>query len=96
MGSFQDGVFSRWGLFKMESSRWGFIEDSFYKRNGGLLFEMGCFQHELRLLLQTTRPGTKVVLKIVSCPPTVQVSVNRPDTKYQLGFSVQNGMVSVN
>ena len=33
-------------------------------------------------------------MKIVSCPPTVQVVVNRPDTKYQLGFSVQNGMVS--
>ena len=32
-------------------------------------------------------------MKIVSCPPTVQVVVNRPDTKYQLGFSVQNGMV---
>lgn len=35
-----------------------------------------------------------MVMKIVSCPPTVQVVVNRPDTKYQLGFSVQNGMVS--
>ena len=34
-----------------------------------------------------------MVMKIVSCPPTVQVVVNRPDTKYQLGFSVQNGMV---
>ena len=35
-----------------------------------------------------------MVMKIVSCPPTVQVVVNRPDTKYQLGFSVQNGMVN--
>lgn len=43
--------------------------------------------------LQSIRPATKVVMKIVSCPPTVQVVVNRPDTKYQLGFSVQNGMV---
>ena len=45
------------------------------------------------LYFQGIRPSTKVVMKIVSCPPTVQVSVNRPDTKYQLGFSVQNGMV---
>ena len=43
---------------------------------------------------QNIRPDTKVVMKIVSCPPTVQVVVNRPDTKYQLGFSVQNGMVN--
>lgn len=45
-------------------------------------------------VLQGIRPNTKVVMKVVSCPPTVQVVVNRPDTKYQLGFSVQNGMVS--
>ena len=45
------------------------------------------------LNFQSIRPTTKVTMKIVSCPPTVQVVVNRPDTKYQLGFSVQNGMV---
>jgi hypothetical protein len=31
----------------------------------------------------------------VSCPPVVEVKIKRPDTKYQLGFSVQNGVVSI-
>lgn len=48
---------------------------------------------ECQNIIKGIRPNTKVVLKIVSCPPTVQVVVNRPDTKYQLGFSVQNGMI---
>ena len=33
-------------------------------------------------------------LTAVSCPPVVEVKIKRPDTKYQLGFSVQNGVVS--
>ncbi|KAJ7385264.1 Amyloid-beta A4 precursor protein-binding A member 1 [Desmophyllum pertusum] len=48
---------------------------------------------ECQNIIKGIRPTTKVVMKIVSCPPTVQVVVNRPDTKYQLGFSVQNGMI---
>ncbi|EDO37650.1 predicted protein, partial [Nematostella vectensis] len=48
---------------------------------------------ECQNVIKNSRPGTKVTLKTVSCPPTVQVVVNRPDTKYQLGFSVQNGMI---
>ncbi|XP_031572574.1 uncharacterized protein LOC116306634 isoform X2 [Actinia tenebrosa] len=48
---------------------------------------------ECQTIIKNSRPGTKVVMKVVSCPPTVQVVVNRPDTKYQLGFSVQNGMI---
>ncbi|XP_022781849.1 dentin sialophosphoprotein-like isoform X2 [Stylophora pistillata] len=48
---------------------------------------------ECQNIIKNIRPDTKVVMKIVSCPPTVQVVVNRPDTKYQLGFSVQNGMI---
>jgi hypothetical protein len=34
-----------------------------------------------------------VKLSVVSCPPVVEVLIKRPDTKYQLGFSVQNGVV---
>ena len=34
-------------------------------------------------------------LLVVSCTPVVEVLVKRPDLKYQLGFSVQNGVVSV-
>lgn len=33
-------------------------------------------------------------LSVVPCPITVEVKIKRPDTKYQLGFSVQNGVVS--
>lgn len=31
---------------------------------------------------------------MVPCAPVVEVKIKRPDTKYQLGFSVQNGVVS--
>lgn len=37
---------------------------------------------------------TAVKLTAVSCAPVVEVKIKRPDTKYQLGFSVQNGVVS--
>lgn len=37
----------------------------------------------------------KVKLSIVSCPPVTTVLIKRPDFKFQLGFSVQNGIVSV-
>uniref|UniRef100_A0ABM0MKU9 Amyloid beta A4 precursor protein-binding family A member 2-like n=1 Tax=Saccoglossus kowalevskii TaxID=10224 RepID=A0ABM0MKU9_SACKO len=32
-----------------------------------------------------------VKFNVVSCPPVTQVIIKRPDIKYQLGFSVQNG-----
>uniref|UniRef100_A0A3B3UAI4 Amyloid-beta A4 precursor protein-binding family A member 3 n=1 Tax=Poecilia latipinna TaxID=48699 RepID=A0A3B3UAI4_9TELE len=35
----------------------------------------------------------KVKLSIVSCPPVTTVLIKRPDLKYQLGFSVQNGII---
>ena len=43
---------------------------------------------------QNTKNKTVVKLTAVSCPPVVEVKIKRPDTKYQLGFSVQNGVVS--
>lgn len=36
-----------------------------------------------------------VKLTVVPCAPVVEVKIKRPDTKYQLGFSVQNGVVSI-
>lgn len=36
----------------------------------------------------------QVKMNIVSCPPVTTVLIKRPDLKYQLGFSVQNGIVS--
>ena len=43
---------------------------------------------------QNTKSATVVKLTVVPCPPVVEVKIKRPDTKYQLGFSVQNGVVS--
>ncbi|XP_017259966.1 amyloid-beta A4 precursor protein-binding family A member 2 isoform X2 [Kryptolebias marmoratus] len=34
-----------------------------------------------------------VKMNIVSCPPVTTVLIKRPDLKYQLGFSVQNGII---
>ena len=44
---------------------------------------------------QNTKNKTVVKLTAVSCPPVVEVKIKRPDTKYQLGFSVQNGVVRI-
>ena len=45
--------------------------------------------------VKNTKNQTAVKLTVVPCPPVVEVKIKRPDTKYQLGFSVQNGVVSV-
>ena len=45
------------------------------------------------LLFQNAKNKTAVKLTAVSCAPVVEVKIKRPDTKYQLGFSVQNGVV---
>ena len=45
-------------------------------------------------MFQNCKTKTAVKLTAVSCPPVVEVKIKRPDTKYQLGFSVQNGVVS--
>lgn len=34
-----------------------------------------------------------VRLTVVPCAPVVEVQIRRPDTKFQLGFSVQNGII---
>jgi len=43
--------------------------------------------------IKNTKNKTVVKLTAVSCPPVVEVKIKRPDTKYQLGFSVQNGVI---
>lgn len=43
--------------------------------------------------MQNVRTETSVKLRVISCPPVVEVLIRRPDPKYQLGFSVQNGVV---
>jgi hypothetical protein len=46
------------------------------------------------LFLKSTKHLTLVRLVVVPCPPVVEVLIKRPDTKYQLGFSVQDGIVN--
>uniref|UniRef100_A0A1I7RL72 PDZ domain-containing protein n=1 Tax=Bursaphelenchus xylophilus TaxID=6326 RepID=A0A1I7RL72_BURXY len=43
--------------------------------------------------IKNAKSSTAVRLTIVSTPPVVEVRIKRPDTKYQLGFSVQNGVI---
>lgn len=49
---------------------------------------------ECQKILGKTKSQRVAQLTIVPCPITVEVKIKRPDTKYQLGFSVQNGVVS--
>uniref|UniRef100_A0A914BYT2 Uncharacterized protein n=1 Tax=Acrobeloides nanus TaxID=290746 RepID=A0A914BYT2_9BILA len=43
--------------------------------------------------IKNAKSSTAVRLTVVSTPPVVEVRIKRPDTKYQLGFSVQNGVI---
>lgn len=43
---------------------------------------------------QGLKNQARVKLNIVRCPPVTTVLIRRPDLRYQLGFSVQNGIVS--
>ncbi|XP_037082655.1 protein lin-10-like isoform X2 [Pollicipes pollicipes] len=43
--------------------------------------------------VKNAKQATVVKLTVVPCPPVVEVRIRRPDTKYQLGFSVQNGVI---
>lgn len=52
-----------------------------------ILFKMSCY-------FQNSKSHNVVKLTVVPCAPVVEVKIKRPDTKYQLGFSVQNGVVS--
>ncbi|XP_021362186.1 uncharacterized protein LOC110456002 isoform X2 [Mizuhopecten yessoensis] len=43
--------------------------------------------------IKSAKNQTVVKLTVVPCPPVVEVLIKRPDVKYQLGFSVQNGVI---
>ncbi|EFP08637.1 CRE-LIN-10 protein [Caenorhabditis remanei] len=43
--------------------------------------------------IKSMKTATAVRMTVVSTPPVVEVRIRRPDTKYQLGFSVQNGVI---
>lgn len=44
---------------------------------------------------QGLKSQSRIKMNIVRCPPVTMVLIRRPDLRYQLGFSVQNGIVSV-
>ncbi|XP_038640021.1 amyloid-beta A4 precursor protein-binding family A member 2 isoform X2 [Scyliorhinus canicula] len=44
-------------------------------------------------IIKGLKNQVEVKLNIVSCPPVTTVLIKRPDLKYQLGFSVQNGII---
>ncbi|XP_050332320.1 uncharacterized protein LOC126760605 [Bactrocera neohumeralis] len=43
--------------------------------------------------IKNTKNQTVVKFTVVPCAPVVEVKIKRPNTKYQLGFSVQNGVI---
>nr|XP_034955542.1 amyloid-beta A4 precursor protein-binding family A member 1 isoform X5 [Zootoca vivipara] len=45
-------------------------------------------------IIKGLKNQARVKLNIVRCPPVTTVLIRRPDLRYQLGFSVQNGIVS--
>ncbi|XP_052564027.1 uncharacterized protein LOC120416596 isoform X7 [Culex pipiens pallens] len=43
--------------------------------------------------IKNAKNQTAVKFTVVPCAPVVEVRIKRPNTKYQLGFSVQNGVI---
>nr|XP_008530202.1 PREDICTED: amyloid beta A4 precursor protein-binding family A member 1-like [Equus przewalskii] len=52
-----------------------------------------CILHLSSLKAQGLKNQSRVKLNIVRCPPVTTVLIRRPDLRYQLGFSVQNGII---
>ncbi|XP_016133208.1 amyloid beta A4 precursor protein-binding family A member 2 [Sinocyclocheilus grahami] len=44
-------------------------------------------------IIKSLKNHVQVKLSVVSCPPVTTVLIKRPDLQYQLGFSVQNGII---
>ncbi|KAI1230453.1 hypothetical protein IHE44_0009910 [Lamprotornis superbus] len=44
-------------------------------------------------IIRDLKHQTKVTLNIVHCPPVTTAVIRRPDSKYQLGFCVENGVI---
>ncbi|XP_040602233.1 amyloid-beta A4 precursor protein-binding family A member 1 isoform X2 [Mesocricetus auratus] len=44
-------------------------------------------------IIKGLKNQSQVKLNIVRCPPVTTVLIRRPDLRYQLGFSVQNGII---
>nr|XP_056723620.1 amyloid-beta A4 precursor protein-binding family A member 3 [Euleptes europaea] len=44
-------------------------------------------------IIRDLKNQTEVTVKVVHCPPVTMAIVRRPDTKYPLGFCVENGII---
>ncbi|KAJ8402024.1 hypothetical protein AAFF_G00372590 [Aldrovandia affinis] len=44
-------------------------------------------------IIKALKSQPRIKLNIVRCPPVTTVLIRRPDLRYQLGFSVQNGII---
>uniref|UniRef100_A0A4W5R0X5 Amyloid beta (A4) precursor protein-binding, family A, member 1b n=1 Tax=Hucho hucho TaxID=62062 RepID=A0A4W5R0X5_9TELE len=44
-------------------------------------------------IIKGLKAQCRIKLNIVRCPPVTMVLIRRPDLRYQLGFSVQNGII---
>ncbi|XP_006025813.1 amyloid-beta A4 precursor protein-binding family A member 3 isoform X2 [Alligator sinensis] len=44
-------------------------------------------------IIRDLKHQTEVTLSIVHCPPVTTAIIRRPDSKYQLGFCVENGII---
>ncbi|XP_010773308.1 amyloid beta A4 precursor protein-binding family A member 1-like isoform X2 [Notothenia coriiceps] len=44
-------------------------------------------------IIKGLKSQSRMKLNIVRCPPVTMVLIRRPDLRYQLGFSVQNGII---
>ncbi|XP_053855230.1 amyloid-beta A4 precursor protein-binding family A member 3 [Vidua macroura] len=44
-------------------------------------------------IIRDLKHQTEVTLNIVHCPPVTTAVIRRPDSKYQLGFCVENGVI---
>ncbi|XP_016097068.1 amyloid beta A4 precursor protein-binding family A member 2-like, partial [Sinocyclocheilus grahami] len=44
-------------------------------------------------IIKSLKNHVQVKLSVVSCPPVTTVLIKRPDLQFQLGFSVQNGII---
>ncbi|XP_008840965.1 amyloid-beta A4 precursor protein-binding family A member 1 isoform X5 [Nannospalax galili] len=66
------------------------VEASHPSQDGKRQYKMIChvFESEDGLKNQS-----RIKLNIVRCPPVTTVLIRRPDLRYQLGFSVQNGII---
>ena len=54
-----------------------------------------CYEVLALIVSQKCRPLNVIRMVVCSIPAVVDITIVRPDLKYQLGFSVHEGMVSV-